>query len=103
MFSNMGAIASDMRTRTPDRREPKQGPRVPPRSNVNSMCPIPPNKNKSCPFPSGATLGKYAEMATGARPPSACEPTSSLLSLLQLLPVAWPALALQLHGLYYAL
>lgn len=85
-----------------------RGGRVPLWSNVNWTCPIPSRGEKkkevkSRLFPSDTRLGKYAEMAAGARSASACEPTSSLLSLLQLLPVAWPALALQLHGLYYAL
>lgn len=48
-------------------------------------------------------MGKYAEVATDARSQFARELTSSLLSLLQLLPVACPALELQLHCLYYAL
>lgn len=45
----------------------------------------------------------FAEVVIQARSQCAWESTSSLLSLIQPLPVACPALALQLHCLYYAL
>lgn len=89
---NTSIIKSDIRSRMADRGRGAFG------SNVTWTWPIPTEESSA--FPSGTTMGKCAERATGQ---GHREPTSSLLSLLQLLPVAWRALALQLHGLHYAL